>query len=189
MTMVAEIYRFFVILETEKSGKASPQVRREFQSLDQSLTATIDALNDLQWSWGALFKDVEDGPEDILGDLTQVRENTRKALSLFDLFKRKRRSTKEKIARRVLIENALWTWIVVCNPDAQHTVKVSTEMIDFIWAAVTPVLVDGDKFNSDAFAGRDALGKVIDAIRREGMRLNLGLPLAELMAQGNSASS
>ena len=71
----------------------------------------------------------------------------------------------EKALRRALIEQAYIFWQTVESDPTD-----AKRMLDFISVAVTPVLVLDDKFNSDPFAARDALGKVIDQIKVEGLK-------------------
>jgi hypothetical protein len=167
MEDVASVYKFLVTMERTSAGARS---RREVEGLIKSVTDALTHLSAVNATWGPWFEEEKGlNTNNVMRGLLQLREAARILLSLHQVPATVRKSRKEKIARRMLVENAYGLWIATGDP-AEVPKKVPSQMLDFIWEAVTPILVHGDQFGSGP-SGRDALGKVVDVIRRDGVKL------------------
>jgi hypothetical protein len=179
MERAAEFYRFSIAMEKTGFGH---QRRRDAEGLAQSLGSTLAHLSMVKQAWG--FEGLglsETQGSQLLRQLMKLRETANTISRLGPVPALVPQTKKHKTGRRLVVEHAAILWWTIVE-DTSHA--VTSPMLDFVEVAVRPILVLGDQFNTDPVAGRDALGKVIDTIRSEGMIMPFVLYLAR--EEGNS---
>jgi hypothetical protein len=166
----AKFYRISAALTAGAFGRRNSKAAKQ---LMKGLEQTISSLKNLsaEWTWEHLGH-THESSERLLGELEALRAA---AKGLADLSNRgvfklpgKASSKKNKIDRRAFIEHAIFMWVTFSDDPALK--PMTKPMFNFLCAAVNPVLVGSDRFNSFHEAGRDALRKVVENICHEGPR-------------------
>jgi hypothetical protein len=165
----AEFYRFSAAFTAGAFGK---RYRKAAKQLMKGAEQTISSLKNLSAELTSLGFTPLEPPERVLGELEAMRAaaNCLVDLSNRGLFQSpgKVSSKKNKIDRRGFIEYAIFIWVTFSDDPALKPKTATKAMFDYLCAAVSPVLVGNDRFNSFHEAGRDALRKVVENICHEG---------------------
>jgi hypothetical protein len=166
----AILYRFSAALTAGAFGERNSKTAKQ---LMKGVEQTISSLKNLsaEWTWEHLGH-TNESSEHLLEELEAIHSAAKRLADLSDggMFTGRASSKKNKMDRRAFIEHATSIWVAYSDDPALKTKTATTTMLDYLCAAVNPVLVGNDRFNSFQEAGRDALRKVVENICDEGLR-------------------